>query len=85
MFTKFTVVPKLQCFGKKILIYLKYFVSLKSHSELATHRDEPVTLPLNIFGNVMFNGSIADFNLIIIVQARVLMYIYTCIIMVMIQ
>ena len=46
----------LQCFSKQILIYLKYFVSLKSHSELTTHKDEPVTLLLNIFGNVMFNN-----------------------------
>ena len=71
----------LQCFSNKILIYLKYFVSLKSHSELATQRWICNTaVPLNIFGNVMFNGSIADFCLIIIiiVQAqRVLMYIYT--------
>ena len=83
-----------QCFSNKILIlhlivyYLKYFVSLKLHSELATHRGEPVTLPLNVFVNVQFSGSIVVFSLtiIIIVQKQpVLMHIYTCIITVMVQ
>ena len=67
---------------------MTHFVSLKSHSEFATHRGEPVTLPLNIFGNVIFNGSIVVFSLITIIIIKkqpVLRYIYTCIIMVMVQ
>ena len=77
-----------QCFSNTILTYLKYLFSLKSDSEVATHRGEPITLPLNIFGNVIFSGSIAVFSLtiIIIVQKQpVLMYIYTGIIMVMVE
>ena len=82
-----------QCFCKNInivfiSIYLKCFVSLKSHSELATHRGEPVTLPLNIFWNVIFSGCIVVFSLTTIMIVRkqpVLMYNYTCVIMVMVQ
>ena len=44
-----------------ISIYWKYFISLKLHSEFATHRGEPVTRPLKIFGNVIFCGSIVVF------------------------
>ena len=78
-----------QCFSNKILmlyLYLKNFISLKSHSELATHRGEPVTLPLNILWNVIFSIVVFSLAIIIIVQKQqVLMYIYTCIIVVMVQ
>ena len=52
---------------------------MKSQSEQAIHRGEPVTLPLNIFWNIIFSGSIVVFSLTTIMIVRkqpVVMYNY---------